>query len=761
MVTCYGCFQSIPENSGVCPICGFNAEQQKKNYPSALKPGSILGGRYIVGKVLGQGGFGITYSAREYKTKRLVAIKEYFPETLAVRAQNATTVSYYAGDRENAYNYGKECFLSEAQTLSKFIGNDNIVDVFSYFEENCTAYFVMEYINGESLMSYIRKRGGRISFEEARLLLLPVMKALETVHRAGIIHRDISPDNIFITTEGTVKLIDFGAARYSLGDRSRSLDVVLKHGYAPVEQYTRRGRQGPYTDVYSMSATFYRAITGRIPPESIDRMADDVLITPSTLGVALPAEAENVLLSGLEVLYRDRLQTMHELRVGIANAPLSGNTHSDIYGDNYYIPVEQQRKAQAEVQRKAREEAESKAREEAQRKAREEAERKAREEAQRKAREEAERKAREEAQRKAREEAESKAREEAERKAREEAERKAREEAERKARKEAKKSEKVAVTTNSVDPRKKKKIIVILASVIAVATIALVIMLTSGKSEPPQEKIVYTTVPELTGMTWEEAEDKCKEYNLVLEKDYQQEYSDTVRAGLIISQSIAFGDEVEGDTDISVVISKGIERIIVPDLAEKTTDEAKSALEKVGLKFKVDKETQSDKIKKGCVISQSIKAGNEVAKGTTVTVIVSKGPIIIVPDLSGKTSADAKAALEKIGLKYKAEKETFSDKVKKGCVISQSIKAGNTAVGGTVVTVVISKGQKPQPTEAVSDSNNNSGSYGDSGGYDNSGSDNNSNYPDTTVDYYGDEEVLISGDDVYDNQAWVDGDDLY
>ena len=295
---------------------GMNNSNSKGNfdkYPLALPEGTAVGGKYIIKSVLGQGGFGITYLAQDYKTNELVAIKEYFPDTLATRT-NASTVSVLTGDREQNFTYGKDCFLQEARTLSEFIGNPNIVRIISYFEENNTAYFVMEYVEGESLKTHLDNNGGKLSWEETKRFLFPVIDALSSVHAKGIIHRDISPDNIIITDSGNIKLIDFGAARYSLGDKSRSLDVVLKHGYAPKEQYTRHGKQGPFTDVYSLGATFYRTLTGRIPPDSIDRLEEDDLVLPSTLGSDISEDAEEAIVKALSVQPAERYQNMAEFK---------------------------------------------------------------------------------------------------------------------------------------------------------------------------------------------------------------------------------------------------------------------------------------------------------------------------------------------------------------------------------------------------------------------------------------------------------------
>ena len=269
-------------------------------YPLALAAGTVLAGQYIVERVLGQGGFGITYAATDHKTGKRVAVKEFFPDAMATRVDHSTVMPF-SGERGESFDYGKKCFLQEAETLAQFIGNENIVRIYSYFEENGTAYFVMEYVEGVGFDAYIKEHGGRVDFEDCCRILVPIMDALGAVHEKGIVHRDISPDNICITKDGGIKLLDFGAARYSLGDKSRSLDVVLKHGFAPKEQYTRRGKQGPFTDVYALGATFYYALTGKRPPDSVERMDEDELVLPSVLGVKIGRAAESAILQALSV----------------------------------------------------------------------------------------------------------------------------------------------------------------------------------------------------------------------------------------------------------------------------------------------------------------------------------------------------------------------------------------------------------------------------------------------------------------------------
>ena len=313
---CYNCFRERldsgenPQGKGPCPYCGFDLEENAAKYPVALRAGTILNGRYIVGRVLGQGGFGITYLAWDQKLAARVAVKEYMPGELATRI--GTTVSVMTAARNDDFTYGAERFNEEARTLAKFMGQPGIAGVTDFFDENDTSYFVMDYIEGISFKSYIANAGGKISVEEALDVMIPVLRALTAVHAEGFIHRDVTPDNIYITKDGNVKLLDFGSARYSLGDKSKSLDVILKVGYAPKEQYIRRGRQGPYTDVYSCAACLYAAITGYLPPESLERLDHDELVPPSQAGAELPLYLERAILKGLAVQPEDRFQTAGE-----------------------------------------------------------------------------------------------------------------------------------------------------------------------------------------------------------------------------------------------------------------------------------------------------------------------------------------------------------------------------------------------------------------------------------------------------------------
>lgn len=315
---CYNCFAQRESPEGPCPYCGFDLEENAKKFPVALRAGTVLNNRYIVGRVLGQGGFGITYLAFDTQLQAKVAVKEYMPNDIATRIEG-TTVSVAMETKADDFTYGAERFQEEARTLAKFIGHPNIAGVSSYFDENDTSYFVMDYIEGVSFKNYIANNGGKVSVDEALNVMIPVLRALTAVHAEGFIHRDVTPDNIYISKDGNVKLLDFGSARYSIGDKSKSLDVILKVGYAPKEQYIRRGRQGPYTDVYSCAACLYAALTGVLPPESLERLDHDELVPVSQAGIDIPDWLDRAILKGLAVQPEDRFQSAAEFLDAIEN----------------------------------------------------------------------------------------------------------------------------------------------------------------------------------------------------------------------------------------------------------------------------------------------------------------------------------------------------------------------------------------------------------------------------------------------------------
>ena len=306
---CPNCMEKISEGDLKCPFCGKDTHISAE--PHHLPVNSILNGRYVIGKALGAGGFGITYIAYDLKMESKTAVKEYYMTGAVSRTRSLTVLPTDERAEEN-FTKGKARFWEEAKVLAQFISEPGIVHVKDFFEENGTAYIAMEYIDGENLSHYLKREGPQ-SFEKIMEMLEPVMRALDKVHRKGLVHRDISPSNLMLEKDGSVKLLDFGAARDQSLQGENSLSVMLKPGYAPVEQYRSHGKQGPWTDVYAMCATIYRMLTGKVPPASTERAFDDQLEPPSKLGVKISSQQETALLRGLAVNSEERIGSMGEL----------------------------------------------------------------------------------------------------------------------------------------------------------------------------------------------------------------------------------------------------------------------------------------------------------------------------------------------------------------------------------------------------------------------------------------------------------------
>ena len=275
-----------------------------------LRKGTRLIGRYIIEGVLGQGGFGITYLGIDELHEKKVAIKEFFPQGIVTRNieyQDTVTVTF-VGEKDN-YEKGKERFLKEARTMAKFSKDEGIVKALDFFEINNTAYIVMEYLEGITLKQYLRENQ-RIAPEDLIELLVPLIESLDEIHSQGMIHRDISPDNIMVLPDGRIKLMDFGAARDYTEFGEKSLSIVLKPGYAPPEQYQTHGIQGPWTDIYALCATMYKCITGENPPDAIERVMDDHLKTISAFGIPVSPQIEEAIIKGMSVAAKDRYQNV-------------------------------------------------------------------------------------------------------------------------------------------------------------------------------------------------------------------------------------------------------------------------------------------------------------------------------------------------------------------------------------------------------------------------------------------------------------------
>ena len=320
---CYGCMRKLDAPGGVCARCGYDNTTGPAGQPKhALPCGTVLNGRYVVGRVLGQGGFGITYIGYNLSLEMPVCIKEYFP-TGAMRSSRENRSVYWSGGNAEQLHQGRESFITEARKAVRLNDLDSVVKVYDVFFENETAYIVMNYLEGESFQRWLVRRDEPLDEKSCFELLEPVMRDLQQVHERGIIHRDIKPDNLMRTPEGKLTLLDLGAAKDLSGGSAQSSYMVASQGFSPVEQYTRHGAIGPWTDVYAMCATIYYCVTGKLLPTPTERMsgeeADFSLLSPAL---------RPVLRRGLAVRSADRIQDMGELLQALRAAVTKGKPAS-------------------------------------------------------------------------------------------------------------------------------------------------------------------------------------------------------------------------------------------------------------------------------------------------------------------------------------------------------------------------------------------------------------------------------------------------
>ena len=656
---CLGCMEKINDKYDVCPYCGYvDGTPAKEAYH--MQPGSVLQGRYIVGRVIGYGGFGVTYIGYDPVFECKIAIKEYLPGEFATRCAGTNEVTVFSGDREEQFVGGIVKFLEEARRLAKFKNTAGIVRINDSFNENNTAYIVMEYLDGETLKEKI-EREVKLSLEESLNIIMPILGALKEVHKEGILHRDISPDNIFITKKGDVKLLDFGAARYATTTHSKSLSVIVKPGYAPQEQYRSRGDQGTWTDVYACAATLYKMITGVTPEDSMERGNKDTLVTPSKLGIKIPKNKENAIMNALNLRIEDRTQTAEDfenelstensvklikvrlkkmdvgrwplwlkITSGLAAASIlvfvgllvTGVIHFNAFGKNEFV-LEEGQVYVPDVVNFALSEAESKV--------------------------------------------------------------------------EGKMLIQVMDKQNS-DSIPKEKVLsqgIEDGTVVQEGTV-LELVISAGKGT------VY--MPDFEGMSQEEVAEILEEMGLAIE--IIEEESD-LPLGYVFNQEYAEGEEVEIGTTVKIYVSKGnndfdeSKMTTVPDVTGKSFEAGRKTMTASKLYIFKSGQEYSSTIPKGQIISQDIKAGTEVNEGTSVGVVVSLGKETTrVPDVQYKTESEATQMLTSAKLNVSVAYED-SDNVAKGHVIRQSISAGTEVDAGTTVTIYLSKGNPAADTAPV------------------------------------------------------------
>ncbi|MBR5616989.1 MAG: protein kinase [Oscillospiraceae bacterium] len=319
---CPGCMNI--KSGAVCEHCGY--DERRQNAPHQLQIGTALQDRYLVGRALGQGGFGITYLGWNRYLEKKVAIKEYYPAIFVDRnATYDTTVVCRTEQMEEFFAENRMRFLREAKTLAKLEEVPQIVSILDFFEANNTAYIVMEYLQGSDLRAYVKKKGGCLSPTETFNIMRPVMAALVKVHEAGLVHRDISPDNIMLQYDGSVKLMDFGAVRSVNNaavdkELTQATQAIVKHGFAPVEQYSAKGSIGPWTDEYALCATMYYCMTGKVPENVHDRIDEDKDIDWDTVA-GLTDRQKEILQKGMAIRAKDRHHDIRQLMEALFAQP--------------------------------------------------------------------------------------------------------------------------------------------------------------------------------------------------------------------------------------------------------------------------------------------------------------------------------------------------------------------------------------------------------------------------------------------------------
>lgn len=706
---CWACMEPLEEGQKICPKCQYQNELYYAN-PRCLKPGTLLNNRFYVGIVLGEGGFGVTYIGWDTILDMTVAIKEYFPANVASRdctASLTNDINIFGGRSEQEYKLGLERYIREARTLSKFHDLHGIVDIRDFFHENNTAYLVMEYLKGPTLEEHI-KQYGRMKPEYVFQIMKLVMRSLEKIHQAGMVHRDISPDNIMLS-DGCIKLIDFGAARLANNDNNKSLTVVLKRGFAPEEQYRSNGKQGPWTDVYAICATIYYMLTGKKPPESIERTYEDTLQSFDELEIPVDKEKSDALMKGLAPIYQNRYQSIRDLC-------------NDLYSDSEIPPSQQFRKDQELLEIVEQEELEEESKKEVQ-KAIEDSIRIREEKKNEKeipelmeydqsesiaiwkntkepdnfasAKEEQvkppvdikpEEPPKPEADVKPEKLPKPEADVEPVQLPKPEADVKPEEPPKSEAdSKPAESSKHVAVSKDidSLKPVNPKK-----------ETDSRKSGYSGAKENDRSPRKIVITIAAILGVIIIVVAGRMIYKGMSPSKPVQNE---TKKESSVDPSTSA---DALSETDNTVQTTEPVEEITMVDVKKKTLQAAKAAinsLEDQELQVTASQEF-SDKIKKGCVIRQSISAGEKFQKGTKseIKLVISKGSKpVVVPSVLNIDKEKAIKKLHRKGLKYKILSYQYSNSYKKGAVMQQKIAAGKTVKKGKMVGLVISDGAKP------------------------------------------------------------------
>lgn len=332
MERCLSCMQKLNYKSQeICPHCG-ESVQFSCDITKFLHHGTVLQSKFLVGKPMGDGGFGNTYIGWNELLQCKVAIKEYYPKQLCNRRQDGFVVVSDEMSRQR-FLQGLHGFLEEARSIASLQDVKGVVQVYSFFEANNTGYIVMEYLEGMDVSAILKECGNVADYEWSRRIILTVLHTLQEIHKRNVLHRDIAPDNVFVTNEGVIKLIDFGAAKHTAELAGRHGEIMLKVGYAPLEQYSNRLQQGPYTDLYAVAAMFYRLLTGQKPQPANERHVEDKVKSFSDMGISIPEQAEMGIMVCLNLEPQYRLQSAAEFMEA-----LDGLDFTPVYEPRWMLP---------------------------------------------------------------------------------------------------------------------------------------------------------------------------------------------------------------------------------------------------------------------------------------------------------------------------------------------------------------------------------------------------------------------------------------
>lgn len=628
---CFYCMEEYDEDLDViCPYCG-NDIVGPTNDNTCLSAGTVLKKRYVLGRVLGDGGFGITYIGYDKALKRKVAVKEFFPNECVTRQKGEVTVTPLSGERAERYANGLQSFQEEAQRLANLGSIEGVVNVYDVFAANGTAYIVMEYLSGDTVAQMVEK-SKMLGFGKTMNIIVPVLRSLIKVHQAGVIHRDISPQNIIRTKEGKIVLIDFGAARQNSFSMSKSASIILKQGYAPIEQYDNKLEQNSWTDVYAVAATMYYMLTGVTPDFANTRLLSDTLAPVSELRSGLPPKLDEILRNAMAVRPEERTQTAQELLDQIMTlkdfkpdpsvkrkqkrpdkvmtqkiSKSQWKSYTGTVPSTYEDPAQKEYKPKVIV-------IDSPV-------------------------------------------AEPKTQDE-------------------------KPREEVAPL---VPEKPKTKVSLPLVAGVLISIIVLTVLFSAAYLDRKNN----ITVPDFVGQNIDSIlSDSQYDFDFEVINIYDPD----VEVDVVVSQSpVATSRHVKKDSHVRLTVNSLDYEVTIPVLSKMSQTVAVNTLKSLYLDSQIVI-VNNDDYADGTVVSTEPANGSKIPVKSVVTLYIAENSVA-VPNLTGKTLQEATNALEDCGLAVGEIGYDYSDDVETGCVVAQGIEQNTKVLKGTMVPVTISSGR--------------------------------------------------------------------